>query len=315
MVTLHHFTLPRWVRALGGWEWSGAPEAFERFSRVVYREIATGTRDWITINEPMVHLLGGYGSGQTPPGIKDLKLIAPPLTGLVRAHARAYHALHDEAAQAHHEVRVGIAHHLRVFDPASRYNPIEAYLAPKLDQAFNWSFGEACLTGKLAVSLPFLISIDQTVPEAANTQDFIGVNYYTRDRVSLSSESPIWIKFAPTPGSLLNDLGWEIYPEGFYRVLKEAARRFPGLPVLVTENGLADARDSRRADFLLQHIDQLEHAVRDGVPVETYCHWSLLDNFEWIEGFGPRFGLYELDYATQRRTPRASARVFQRLAR
>jgi beta-glucosidase len=314
-VTLHHFTLPRWVRALGGWEWPGAPEAFERFARVVYRDVAPGARDWVTINEPMVHLLGGYGSGQTPPGIADLKQIERPLVGLVRAHARAYRALHDEAARLDRPVRVGIAHHLRVFDPASAYNPIEAYLAPKLDQAFNWSFGEACDTGRLAVSLPFVVSIAEDIPEARDTQDFIGVNYYTRDRVSLSASSPLWLKFNPTPGAQLNDLGWEIYPEGFYRVLRETARRFPGKPVLITENGLADATDSRRAEFIVQHLMQLERAAREGVPIESYCHWSLMDNFEWVEGFGPRFGLFEVDYATQRRTPRGSARVFMELAR
>jgi beta-glucosidase len=313
MITLHHFTMPRWLRAQGGWEWAGAPEAFARYTRFVYTQIAPEVRDWITINEPMVHLLGGYYVGLTPPGIKDMKRIVAPLRGLIRSHAAAYHALHEEASRIHRDVRVGIAHHLRVIEPDSPFNPFLHMIASAMDWAANWSFGEACESGHLVISIPTMIDIDEMIPEAAHTQDFIGVNYYSRDMVSFTVGSPLTIELIVHEGSPVNDLGWEIYPQGFYRVLKGAQEHFPGKPILVTENGVADVRDAQRPEFIRSHLSALHRAMSEGVPVEGYCHWSLMDNFEWIEGFAPRFGLYAVDYATQKRTPRPSARIFSEI--
>ena len=290
-----------------------APEAFARYTRFVYSEIAPGVRDWITINEPMVHLLGGYVACLTPPGLTDMKKVSAPLVGLIRAHAASYHALHEEAARVHREIRVGIAHHLRVIEPDSPFNPLLRLAATKMDSAFNWSFGEACETGHLLLNVPAMVDIDEQIPEAAHTQDFIGVNYYSRDMVSFSVQTPLSIELTVHEGSPVTDLGWEIYPQGFYQVLKAAAQHYPGKPILVTENGLADYRDAQRPEFLTSHLSALHRAISEGVPVEGYCHWSLMDNFEWIEGFGPRFGLVEIDYKTQKRTPRPSALLFTRI--
>jgi beta-glucosidase len=299
----------------GGWAWPGAVEAFERFTRRAYREIAPGVRDWVTINEPMVQLLGGYAAGVAPPGIKDIRQVVAPMKGMIRGHAAAYRALHAEAARLGREVRVGIAHHLRVMQPDSPFNPFLSYLARAADQAFNWSFGEACEHGRLRLSVPGVMSLDVPMPEAAHTQDFIGVNYYSRDMVEITRSSPLALDRLVYEGSPVNDMGWEIYPLGFYIVLKEAARRFPGHPILVTENGIADSRDRQRADFLRTHVAAMKRAIAEGVPVETYCHWSSMDNFEWVEGFFGRFGLYEVDFNTQRRTARPSAKVFSKMAR
>jgi beta-glucosidase len=314
-VTLQHFVLPRWFRAKGGWEWAGAPAAFARYAAFAYEAFGGQVRDWITINEPMVHLLGGYLVGLTPPGKKDLKLAAVAMKGMLRAHGLAYRALHRGAKEAGRDVRVGIAHHLRVFDPDSPHNPLDRLAAKIFDRSFNWAFGVAADTGRLRLKIPFALNVDEIIPDLAGSQDFIGVNYYTRDLVNFNFKPPLGAEVLVHEGSPVTDLGWEIYPEGFYRTLRAAADKFPGRPIIVTENGIADRRDLQRRDYLRDHLAALHRAIRDGVTIEGYCHWSLMDNFEWVEGYEPRFGLYAVDYSNQKRTLRPSGRYFSEIAR
>jgi beta-glucosidase len=153
------------------------------------------------------------------------------------------------------------------------------------------------------------------VPDLAGSSDFIGVNYYSRVHMRFRG-------LGGTPGEFfyrdpesrgLTDMGWEIHPRGMARLVSEAASI--GLPVLVTENGIATRNDSVRREFLREHAVVLAHLQRSGVPLEGYFHWSLLDNFEWLEGFRPRFGLYEVDYATGARKRRPSADLFASLGK
>jgi len=151
------------------------------------------------------------------------------------------------------------------------------------------------------------------LPGLAGSVDWLGVNYYSRDIVRFSPGAPGMVERTPGPGPR-TDVGWEVYPEGLERLLVAAYARY-GLPTLVTENGVADARGVLRPGFLLAHAQAMARAARRGVPVKGYFHWALLDNFEWADGFGPRFGLFRVDYATQARTPAAGAETFAALAR
>ena len=314
MVTLHHFTLPRWFAAKGGWEAADAPEQFARYAVFVMTNIGPEVHDWITINEPMVHLVAGYMSGSFPPGRKgDFKTVLPPMIGLLRSHAAAYHAMKAAAANGHVPIRIGVAHHLRIFDPPHGFHPFDAFLAGKFDHAFNWAFANALETGRLRFWIPLAVRVNRKLPEVKGTQDFIGVNYYGRDIVRMKF-SGIGFSLSVEKAAGVTDLGWEIYPHGFYRILKATARHFPGKKIFVTENGIADAKDVKRAKFLADHLVELARAMHEGVPVEGYCHWSLLDNFEWGEGFAPRFGLYSVDYSTLERKARASALRFSEIA-
>jgi beta-glucosidase len=310
LVTLHHFTLPRWVRAQGGWEWSEAPVRFSHFVDLVHRMIAPEVEDWVTFNEPMVHLLLGYQQGIAPPGKKgSFQDMIPPLRGLLKAHAAAYRVLHENAAlNPNLKIRVGMAHHLRGFSPWRGWHPLDRLLAKTVNETFNWALPKALSTGRLKLKLPFLLDIDEMISDLQGTQDYLGINYYTRDLLAFDFESPekMVIK-PPAPEAKLNDLGWEIYPEGLEIILREAAKRFPGQTILITENGIADRDDSKRKDYLEAHLRVVSKVVHDGVGVEGYYYWSLMDNFEWSEGFAPRFGLYQMDYSTQRRTARGSA--------
>ncbi|MBI3544450.1 MAG: family 1 glycosylhydrolase, partial [Deltaproteobacteria bacterium] len=317
MITLQHFTLPKWLREKGGWEWDGAPAAFARFAAFAFETIAPEVRDWVTINEPMVHLTLGYLAGKQPPSKKgSMADIHGPVVGLLKAHAAAYHAMKARHAELKRrliwpfrpyrltkELRIGLANHLRIFDPASEWNPGDSFIAGKLDAAFNWAFPMAAETGRLRYNIPFQADVDELIPGLAHTQDFFGLNYYTRDMVSLDLGGQ-GFKLSVPEGADVSDVGWEIYPEGFYRLLKATAEKFPAMPILITENGIADSRDAKRAQYLESHLAAMARAMSEGVNVEGYCHWSLMDNFEWSEGFEPRFGLFEVDYSTQTRTPR-----------
>ena len=313
-ITLQHFTLPRWVAAHGGLEWAGFSEAFTLYAKRVVGELAPlGVRDWVTFNEPMVVIAGGYVRGVFPPGhtAKSVEDVLRPIEGFLRAHARAYHELKAVSPG----IRIGLAHHLRLIDPANPVNPLSRVLAFYLDKAFNWAFFNAIETGRLQFKAPVVGKIDIAVPGLKGSQDYVGVNYYSRDVISIDRKAFGYVKFGPKRGRPVNDLNWEIYPKGFHRILKEVAKRVPSKPILITENGIADSRDAQRPSFIVNHLRELHRAMAEGIRIEAYCHWSLMDNFEWAEGFTPRFGLYEVDYKTFKRTPRASARIFSKIAR
>ena len=150
----------------------------------------------------------------------------------------------------------------------------------------------------------------------AGTQDFFGINYYTRDlvRPSLRRPGELFLAREVPSGADTNDLGWEIYPAGLGHLLRRWAPKSK-VPIYVTENGIADVRDQKRGPFLIAHLREIETAIASGVDVRGYFHWSLLDNFEWAEGYAPRFGLVEVDYATQTRRVRESGHLYARIAR
>jgi beta-glucosidase len=309
MVTLNHFTLPQWVADRGSWTWRGLPVAFERFTRKVVAHFGHRVGLWVTINEPMVLVAAGYQSNVFPPARNSSEDALQAAETMLRAHARAYRVIHESIEGA----RVGIAKHLRPFHAMNRYNPATRLAAHQLSQLFNWAFLDALTTGRFRASVPFGPSRNVRITGLRGSQDFLGINYYSRDRVTLST-SPPFVDRIVTPGSRTTDLGWEIYPSGMRQMIRRAWRKTGRrLPVVITENGLADHRDSMRVPFMRAHLRQLQLLMAEGVPIEGYCHWSLLDNFEWHEGYSPRFGLIEVNYQTLERRPRASARWFKRL--
>ena len=314
ILTLQHFTLPEWVREKGGFEWSGLSDAFAVYTKKAYTEIAPGVRDWVTINEPMVTMIAGYVAGVHPPQEKrSVKDIFPVVRGMAMAHARAYHVLHAEAAALGFEVRVGMANHLRTMDPFSHWSPVDRLAAAVANQAWNWMLPMALQTGRLELKLFWPFEISEEIPGLAGTQDFFGVNYYSGDLISFSVQNLFEIKTRSDIAK--NDLGWDIYPEGFHRVLMDVAQKFPNMPIIITENGIADAADAQRPKFILDHLAVISQAISEGANIEGYCHWSLMDNFEWQEGFTPRFGLFEMDYKTFERKPRTSAVLYGEIAK
>jgi beta-glucosidase len=318
IVTLYHFTLPTWVAARGGWDWDGAPAALAAFAGRAGAAFGDLVDWWCTINEPNVLVAKSYLAGQWPPGVRDPRRAALVLAATMRAHGLMAVALRQsdrvDADGDGHATRIGIAQNLRLFDPYSG-SPLDGVVAGVSDWFYNESFLDAVTLGRVRVVLPRVIDIDEPFPALAGSFDYLGINYYTRDLIvgHLSGTRPY--ETAAAPGQPRNDLGWEIYPEGLYRLLVRYARR--GWPLFVTENGIADGRDAQRADFLRAHRYAVDRARADGIDVIGYLHWSLIDNFEWSHGTNGRFGLFKVDFDDPLlpRRPTAAVAVFQEAAR
>jgi beta-glucosidase len=306
MVTLHHFTSPKWFADLGGWGQKDSVVQFRKYVEFVNKNLGSYVETWITFNEPMVMIAGGYVDGVFPPGIRDWEKVALPVKHILLAHGEAYRELHKNKL-----ARVGIAHHLRVMHAYHKTNPIEWYLAHKLSKSFNWAIPNALKDGELSINIPTKIKFKEKLAGIKGTQDFLGVNYYSRDMVKFTPKGKDPLVILPNEKSKKTDINWEIYPEGFGKVLEDIHNIFPDLPIYITENGLADKDDKNRTAFIRDHLIQVHKAIAKGMPIKGYCHWSLMDNFEWAEGYHPRFGLYHVDYKTFERTPRKSALYYK----
>ncbi|MCR4401343.1 MAG: glycoside hydrolase family 1 protein [Firmicutes bacterium] len=311
MVTLHHFTNPRWLAAKGGWALAEVVDLFERYSRHVAEQLGELVDFWITVNEPMVYATHGYLLGWWPPEKRSIVLAFRVAKNLARAHGRAYHAIHDVLGARGRTPAVGIAKNMMIFDPKNPGNKLDGVVARKLDRIFNTSFLDALTTGVM----DFPLVTRESDRGIAGTQDFIGVNYYSRTLASFSFCKPrtLFMDMSVKEDAEKNSLGWEIYPEGLYRILMRV--KGYGLPVYITENGICTDDDRQRERFILLHLREAARAIADGVDVCGYFHWSLMDNFEWKEGFTPRFGLVGVDYKTQKRTIRPSARLYSEVIR
>jgi len=318
MVTLYHFTLPTWVAARGGWDWEGAPAALAAFAGRAGAAFGDLVDWWCTINEPNVLVAKGYLAGQWPPGVRDPRRAALALAALMRAHGRMARALREndriDADGDGRATRIGIAQNLRIFDPYSA-SPVDGIVAAAADDFYNQAFLDAVTLGRVRVVLPGIIDIDEPFPDLAGSFDYLGVNYYTRELVVGHLTGPNIYTPASSPDRPRNDLGWEIYPEGLYRLLLRYAHR--GWPLLVTENGVADGRDVLRSDFLRAHLYAVDRARAEGVDVVGYIYWSLIDNFEWSHGTRGHFGLYQIDFddPTLTRRPTGAVETFQEAAR
>ncbi len=307
MVTLHHFTDPLWLVEQGGWENPQTSILFEKYAGKVVEALKEYVTLWVTINEPNVYAYGGYLNGGFPPGKNDMGLAFNVTANLIRGHAAAYRTIH--ALQR--EARVGIALNYRSFAPAHPALPFDSWMARFLFDNFNGSFLNTLVNGRLRFAFK-----SEQIPEAIKTQDFVGVNYYSRDQVSFRPLEPqaLFHHLSYPPGSDLSDNGFIAnVPQGMHEALKWA-NGF-GLPMLVTENGVEDSDDDLRPRYTIQHIHQIWRAVNFNWPIKGYFHWSLVDNFEWERGWTQRFGLWGLDTETQARIRRTSVDVYAAICR
>jgi beta-glucosidase len=307
LVTLHHFTNPTWIAAAGGWESPETPEYFARFAERVTDELAGLAKVWITINEPTVIAYQGYVHGEWPPGKRDFGAALRVVVQLLRGHWLAY----ERIKRGHPELQIGLAHHLRIFDPARRFAPQDRLVATAFNRVFNQSVLRSLRKGRLV----FPLTRAGTFSGPPRSQDFIGLNYYTREVVKFNHRygAELFGQRVLLEPALRSDLSWELYPEGLYRTL--VALRREQLPIYVTENGIADRDDTLRPEFLLTHVAAMHRAIAAGVPVRGYMHWTCFDNFEWAEGYGAKFGLIACDPTTQERRVRPSGRLYAEICR
>lgn len=304
MVTLYHFTNPLWLVDKRGWETEAVVPLFTRYVTKVVEELGDLVTLWCTINEPNVYAYEAYLTGTFPPGRRDLGLTFRVLRNTLLAHGEAYQAIHGLSRGA----QVGIAHHMRLFDPAHGTSRLDRWVANVSDYLFNELVIKALMDGVLSFPLSLRGS---KVPALLNSMDYFGLNYYTRDIVAFDVCRPgnLFSRRLYTEGAEMSDGGYgEVYPEGLYRLLKRVA--VYGKPIYITENGLPDDDDDQRPRFLIHHLASVYRAISEDVPVQGYFHWSLVDNFEWAEGWNLRFGLIELDPESQVRTIRHSGKLY-----
>lgn len=318
LVTLHHFTNPRWLAhaSRGAWETDAVVPLFERFAEKTAQEFGDLCDFWITINEPTVYVYSGYVSADWPPGKQsDFGTAMRVAVNMMRAHAAAYRAIHRVQPNA----RVGIAHHIRPFQPENSSAPTDRGVADLQDFLFNRMIFASLIEGRIR----FPMGMNARAPELAGTQDYFGLNYYLSGRVTFDLSQPAMFFGRKMPAKLWGTSfdeelkRWfgngDLDPDGFCSAAKWLGEF--GKPIYVTENGICDAHDEIRPRYLVAHLTALQRAIQAGAPVKGYFHWSLVDNFEWKEGWGLRFGLIENDPATQKRTPRGSAELYARIIR
>jgi beta-glucosidase len=312
VITLHHFTHPQWFEEKGAFEKQENITYFVRFCERMFKEIGPKVPVWCTINEPGVYTFMGYIMGDFPPGKNMFMWGAAQLAGevtknLALAHKQAYNAL--KAIPGGERVRIGLVHSITQFEPYHPGNPLETAMTGLLTHLMYDALLQFMITGKLSFYVPGFASVEYTDPGVARSLDFIGLNYYSHVMFNwLNPGAPDY-----RSGEIPTDMPYGIYAEGLYRAITQVAPL--EVPIYITENGIADREDNdwRREEYSKRYLYTLHKAIQDGYDVRGYFYWSLLDNYEWNMGYKQKFGLYEVDFATKKRTLRKGARYFQQV--
>lgn len=310
VVTLYHFTSPAWLKREGlDWTHESFLSQFLGFATEIVKALAGRVRLWITLNEPNVQAAGGFLAGVTPPGRRGFSGAHRALANMLRAHARLFEVIHACSPEG---AAVGIALNMLCFAPDNSRSRMDRWAADTAERLYNGALIDAFQTGVLALRL--LPWSRVTVLPVRDRLDFLGVNYYSRAHVGFSvfhhrRPRHFW---EDRSGRGLTAMGWEVYPQGLSDVLEQAATL--GVPLLITENGAAESEDARKISYLRDHLEEVERCRARGMDIRGYFWWSLLDNYEWLMGLGPRFGLYHVDYDTLERTATDAAAEFARLS-
>jgi beta-glucosidase len=313
MVTLFHWDTPLSVEDAGGWLVRDTAGRFAEYAAVAVEAFGDRVQHWITLNEPVVHMVNGYATGVHAPGKALLMDALPVAHNLLLGHGLAVQALRAGGA-----LSVGITNSYSPAWPATGQAE-DVAAAAAFDVLWNRLFTDPVLHGKYPDELHRFGALlpeghQADVGVIAEPIDFLGVNYYHPTKLAAPEDrSALPFEVAPIEGFPLTSFGWPVVPDGLRQLLVGLAERYgDGLPrIYVTENGCSfdDALqipDTARISFLDGHLRALHAAMSSGVDVGGYFAWSLLDNFEWAEGFSKRFGLVYVDYPTQTRTPKAS---------
>ncbi len=300
LVTLHHFTNPMWFESMGAFEKRGNVQYFMRFVTRMVQAFGADVTEYITINEPNVYAMLGYFTGAWPPGKKRFFKAMRVMSVLTVAHVQAYQLIHAlQRGMGVKETRVSYALHMQAVEaqnPNRFSHRLAAYL---MNRCFQESVSKAMELGVFRWPIRNLSRIKKGL-----YCDFIALNYYTR--ATMEGFTPGTRRGVP-----VNDLGWEIYPQGMVECLRKLEQLYT-LPIYITENGTCDNRDSFRCRYLFDHLQALCKSV---LPVKRYYHWCFIDNFEWAEGESARFGLVHADYETQARTVKRSGTFFSEIIR
>ncbi len=320
-LTMYHWPLPLWIHNPlechkniqtsneKGWVDTRTVEEFGKYSDFVIKTYSSYIYAWQTINEPESVSLGGYLLGNVygfPPGISDLQLAFKVQRNLAFAHSVAYHNV-----KRLYDIPTGIGVSIPYIDPV---NEESVNIASYMAYLYNEWYLNAALKGSFDNDLD--MTIDENIPSMGGT-DYLGIDYYQRMRVKYDKNSTFagLLNVSIEPCSECSDFGWDIYPPGIRKVIKRSYMKY-NKPIYILENGIADASDLKRPNFIRNHLIEVSRSItEDKIPVLGYFHWSLMDNYEWSNGFSKRFGLYEVNYSTGKRIKRKSAEVYSRICK
>lgn len=313
VVTLHHFTHPQWFEQLGAFEQEENIQYFVNFATLMAQELGHKVSLWATFNEPGVYIFQGYCRGVWPPGKVGLNRASIVYRNVMKAHVEVYQAI--KHLENGNDIKVGLVHDLVQFEPfnapfsyANLQYHFENAVCKYMNHLFHDCITQFLATGKLTIKVPLLANMEYNDPNGAHSLDWIGLNYYSH--VLLRAQLPEFLKPDYRPEEIKTEMPYAIYPEGFYRAIKEIDRRIAkpqNIPIFITENGISDGKDTQRALFLKRYLFALHQALAEGCDVRGYFYWSFMDNFEWSEGYSMKFGLFSVDMNSQQRTLRQGA--------
>ena len=327
---------------LCGWDHpQGGPALVEEFAEhacLLARRFGDRVDEWGTLNEPFTYLAAAYGFGQYPPGkngfISDVDgVFMSALRNFAAAHAAAYRAIHDcdrkdadgDGRAADIGLSMATAELVPARDHALSDDPEDIAARDRMNYALHFVFVDAFVRGGLDTDLDG--EIDEPHEEWKDTLDWLGIQYYSR--LGVTSSPGLLPKVWATPCLSGFDFGacvppldptyrvpamnYEHWPEGLYHRLAAYSQRYSTLPLVVTESGLATQVGARRSEVIVRALEQIQRARSEGIDVRGYYHWSIYDNFEWVSGYTPRFGLYTIDFSNQTRTPTEAVTTYQQI--
>lgn len=316
IVTLNHFTVPAWFARKGSWLSDNSIKLFTRYAVKAIEELGEKVEYWIPFNEPHVLAFLGYYYGDWPPGKTNFNYAITVLGNMLKSHVEAYRVMHDHADKNSRVKRpkIGLAKAVATFHPCAPFSVRDRFVAYLRSKFYNHIFIVSIKKGRMLIP-----GLPHEKLSMKNALDFIGLNYYFRQFIHYQKPftkhpfGEVCSTFHHKDAGEITDMGWEVYPRGIYEVVKSFARY--RLPIIITENGIATNDDPKRQDYIKTHLKYLLRAIEQGVPLKGYLHWSLLDNFEWDKGYSKRFGLVQVDFDSQKRTIRDSARYYESVIR
>lgn len=320
-LTLYHWELPSYLADIGGWTNRDIAERFAEFTDVIINRIGDRIDHTATINEPWCVAWLSYFLGGQAPGIRDIRAAVRAMHHVMLAHGKAL-----EVLKSHGQSNLGIVLNLGHGEAASN-TQADINATKTFDAIHTRWFMDSLFKGNYPKDM--LSKVEKYMPENFESDmklisspiDWLGVNYYTRGVIKAAPNEP-WPHFEEEEGALpKTQMGWEIYPEGLELLLKRIYNDYTNeIPIMITENGMANedvvsndiCDDPIRVKYFEDHLQAVIRCIAHGVPVKGFFGWSLLDNYEWAYGYEKRFGLVHVDYETQKRTPKASFKAFQK---
>ena len=325
--------MPQGLEDLGGWTNRETVEHFVKYGHYISKNLGDRVLNWITHNEPWCISFLGYVAGIKPPGLKNKWAKSLQAAhNLLLSHGKVIPEIRTNAVQA----KVGITLNLNTTIPASesdydkkacefydaQFNRL--YLDPLYNQRYPALLFESLLEKKSIKKTDLNFIKEGDYKSIATQTDFLGVNYYSRGVVRNNEIAESLNKKQNVAMGPKTDFGWEVYPKGLYDLLKKLQKEFNIKEIIITENGCSYAdrpdehnviNDQKRITYHRSHIEQLQIAINEGVPCSGYFAWSLMDNFEWAEGYSQRFGLIWIDFETLERIPKESYYWYQKFLR